>query len=168
MDSPFPISELHIYSFFLSRLGSAVIIECTRWIIFLGHRHKWVVQRMADLLPHTQPPAPALGMLVNNSETETPSTLTRLSTTDVLRLVKQRGGGGGGGGGVFHRKSWITSHIHLLRHLVRPQSHELNPMILQYVRHRARHHQLVRMPLWLLVKQQPKVYAHLLGVNVAK
>ena len=47
---------------------------------FLGHWHKRVVQRMADLLPHTQPPAPALGM--NNSETETPSTLTRLSTTD--------------------------------------------------------------------------------------
>ena len=81
----FPISELvgnHIYSFFLSRLGSAVIIGCTRWIIFLGHWHKWVVQRMADLLPNTQPPAPALGMLVNNSETETPSTFTRLSTTD--------------------------------------------------------------------------------------
>ena len=49
---------------------------------FLGHWHKWVVQRMADLLPHTQPPAPALGMLVNNSERETPSTLTRLSTSD--------------------------------------------------------------------------------------
>ena len=46
------------------------------------HWHKRVVQRMADLLPHTQPPAPALGMVVNNSERETPSTLTRLSTTD--------------------------------------------------------------------------------------
>ena len=58
--------------------------------------------------------------------------------------------------------------LSVLRHLVRPQSHELNPMILRYVRHRARHHQLVRTRLWLLVKQQPMVYAHLLGVNVAK
>ena len=98
----FPISESvgnHIYSFFLSRLRSAVIIECTRWIIwiiFLGHWHKWVVQRMADLLPHTQPPAPALGMVVNNSETETPSTLTRLSTTDGKCYGSSNRGGGGG------------------------------------------------------------------------
>ena len=108
----FPISELvgnHIYSFFLSRLGSAVIIDCTQWIIFLGHWHKWVVQRMADLLPNTQPPAPALGMLVNNSETETPSTLTRLSTTDGKCYDSSNRGGGEK---VFHRKSWITSHIH--------------------------------------------------------
>ena len=115
----FPIPHIRISRkpylqlFFLSRLRSAVIIECTRWIIFLGHWHKWVVQRMADLLPHTQPPAPALGMVVNNSETETPSTLTRLSTTDGKCYdSSNRRGGGGGGGGMFHRKSWITSHIH--------------------------------------------------------
>ena len=77
---------------------------------FLGHWHKRVVQRMADLLPHTQPPAPALGMVVNNSETETLSTLTRLSTTDGKcydssnREKKEKK--------VFHRKSWIMSHIH--------------------------------------------------------
>ena len=78
------IVENHIFAaFFWSRLRSAVIIECTQWTIsFLGHWHKWVVQRMANLLPNTQPPAPALGMVVNNSETETPSTLTWLSTTD--------------------------------------------------------------------------------------
>ena len=31
-----------------------------------------------------------------------------------------------------------------------------------------RHHHHVRMQLWLLVQQQPKVHAHLLGVNVVK
>ena len=59
---------------------------------FLRHWHKRVVQRMADLLPHTQPPAPALGMVVNNSETETPSTLTWLSTTDYDSSNREKKG----------------------------------------------------------------------------
>ena len=56
----------------------------------------------------------------------------------------------------------------LLGHLVRPQSPELNQMILRYVLHRLRHQQHVRMQRWLLVNQQPTAHAHLLGVNVAK
>ena len=105
----FPISEIvenHIFAAFFVETS---IGECTRWTIFWGHWHKQVVQRMADLLPHTKPPGAALGMVVNNSETEIPSTLTRLSTTDGKcydssnREKKKK---------VFHRKSWITSHIH--------------------------------------------------------
>ena len=59
-------------------------------------------------------------------------------------------------------------HRSVLGHLVRPRSPELNQMVLRYVLHRRRHHYHVRMPLWLLLEQQPTVHAHLLGVNVAK
>ena len=59
-------------------------------------------------------------------------------------------------------------HRSVLGHLVRPRSPELNQMVLRYVLHRHHHHYHVRMPLWLLVEQQPTVHAHLLGVNVAK
>ena len=61
----------------------------------------------------------------------------------------------------------------LLEHLVRPQSHEMNQMVLQYVLHlrhpcHVRIHNHVRMHRWLLGQQQAAEQAHLLGANVAK
>ena len=55
---------------------------------------------MGDFLPNNQPQAAALGMVINNSEVDTPSTLTRMSTSDG----KCYEGGGGGGGGEFPHK----------------------------------------------------------------
>ena len=45
----------------------------------------------------------------------------------------------------------------LLGHLVRPQSPELNQMILRYVLHRLRHQQHVRMQRWLLGSASPSI-----------
>ena len=71
---------------FLSRLGSADNIEhagCTPTPTFLGgHWHKWVVATMGNILPNNQPQAAALGMVINNSEVDTLSTLTQMSTSD--------------------------------------------------------------------------------------
>ena len=50
--------------------------------IFWGHWHKWVVATMGDFLPYNQPQAAAFGMAINNSEVDTPSTLTQMSTID--------------------------------------------------------------------------------------
>ena len=50
--------------------------------IFLGHWYKWVVATMGNFLLNNQPQATALGMVINNSEVDTLSTLTWMSTSD--------------------------------------------------------------------------------------
>ena len=47
---------------------------------------------------HNRPQAAALGMVINNSEVDTPSTLTRMSTSDGKSYESSNRGGGGGGG----------------------------------------------------------------------
>ena len=56
----------------------------------------------------------------------------------------------------------------VLEHLVQPRSPKLNQMVRCYVLHLRHHKHHVCMQMWLLVQQQPKDQAHLLGVNVAK
>ena len=68
--------------------------------IFLGHWHKQVVATIGDFLSNNQPQATALGMVINNSEVDTLSTLTRMSTSDGKCYELSNGGGGK----VFHTK----------------------------------------------------------------
>ena len=83
MDSTHPTWSRNILpAFFLSRLGSEDTIEHTG-CTFLGHRHKWVVATMGNFLPSNQPQAAALGIVINNSEVDSPSTLTWMSTDTI-------------------------------------------------------------------------------------